>query len=92
MIESVKRLLPANRLVALSVILTGLAAFITGTIDVYPEGWQSVAASIAGLITQLVVALKFLGGQQNWDTAQAHVITAAANRDTVALRSNSSSS
>lgn len=59
--------MPANRVAAIATWLTGLVAFITGVTSALPSGWQDKAGMIAGIITQLIVAIHFMTGSQKFD-------------------------
>lgn len=61
-------LFSANRIAAISTFVAGLAAFVVGIASV-PQlsQWQDTALAIAGVLTSLLTALKFLDGSQKWD-------------------------
>ncbi len=80
------------RIAAIATFSAGLAAFILGVVQIFPQSWQNYALAAAGLLTKLATGLKFLHGSQQWDklTAGASIPTAheverAALRDVAAF-------
>lgn len=74
---SLSRIFTANRLAALCTWAAGLAAFILGIVHTLPGSWQNGALAAAGLLTKLVVGVKFLDGAQKYDALTIDAVPGA---------------
>lgn len=74
---SLTKLLPANRLVAITTILTALAGFIAGIAGVFPDAWQNTTLVAVALLTKLVTAIKFMDGSQKFDALKSNEAVAS---------------
>lgn len=70
LLSKARSVLTANRVAAIATWGAGLAAFIAGISGTLPVGWQNGALVLAGLVTKLVTALKFMDGSQKFDELQ----------------------
>lgn len=72
--------MPTNRIVALATAILALILAVTPVVA--NMDWTSTAGVLAGIVAVAGVALKFLDGWSNWETAEAKaqtaVVTAAA--------------
>lgn len=73
------KLLPANRVAAISAFLTGLAAAVLAITNTFPHNWQQSAVAIGGILGAIGTSLHFMLGSQKMDQNLSNEKVASLN-------------